>query len=319
MAVTLLKEKYTNAIGQVTLGAKAAEGGTRTSTVTIGGEATAPFLPMEGALPNKPVVAVEVWDIVPPWSEAFNAFYGDVWNDPAAWAKKVVENGADIVYLKLVGADPDLENSKTAEDCVKTVKAVLGAVGVPLIVEGPGDPEKDNEVLGAVAEACAGENLALGVAEQANYKSLVAACMVHKHCIIARTPLDINICKQLNILITEMGLPADKIVIDLLTSGLGYGIEYAYSVMERARSGALFGDKMLSMPIICTVGFESWRAKEANASQADFPGWGDQKDRGPLWEAMTAAALLQAGGSLLLMRHPDAVKYIKNHIAALMA
>lgn len=319
MAVTLLKEKYTNAINQVTLGATAAEGGTRTSTVTVGGEATLPFLPMEGAMPNKPAIAMEMWDVVPAWNDCFQEFYGDVWNDPAAWAKKVVEYGADLIYLKLMGASPDADNPKSAADCVQTVKAVLGAVGVPLIVVGPGSPEKDNEVLEAVAEACAGENLAIGVAEQANYKSLVAACMVHKHSIIAGTPMDINICKQLNIQITEMGLAPDRIIIDLLTSGLGYGIEYAYSVMERARNGALFGDKMLSMPIICTVGSEAWRAKEANAPETDFPGWGDQKIRGPLWEAMTAAVLLQAGGSILLMRHPEAVKLVKDHINDLMA
>ena len=155
-----------------------------------------------------------------------------------------------------------------------------------------------------------GENLLIGEADTEHYKTLVAACVGNGHSVIAKSPLDINICKQLNILITEMNMPADKIVIDPLVSSVGYGIEYAYSIMERGRMGALQGDKMLSMPIIAAVGFESWRQKEA---------WGAQADRGPAWEATTAAACLQAGTDILLMRHPVAVKAVKKHIDALMA
>jgi acetyl-CoA decarbonylase/synthase complex subunit delta len=130
--------------------------------------------------------------------------------------------------------------------------------------------------------------------------------------------LDINICKQLNILINEMNMPLDRIVIDPMTGALGYGIEYGYSIMERGRMGALQGDKMLAMPLICTVGFEAWRAKEAWASEGDFPGWGPQAVRGPMWEAMTAAALLQGGADILCLRHPEAVKATKKHIDELM-
>jgi len=204
------------------------------------------------------------------------------------------------------------------EDCVKSVKEVLEAVGVPLVIAGCGDTDKDREVLEAVAEAAAGENLLLGNAEQDNYQSLTAACMVHKHSIIARSPLDINICKQLNILINEMNMPLNRIAIDPSIGGLGYGIEYAFSIMERIRLGALQGDKMLAMPVICTVGYEAWRAKEAFASGADYPAWGNEIDRGILWEAVTASVMLQAGAHILLMRHPKAVSLIKKQIEELV-
>jgi acetyl-CoA decarbonylase/synthase complex subunit delta len=236
-----------------------------------------------------------------------------------AWAKKVEELGADIIYLKLTGADPDLANSKTPDQCAKVVRAILENTGAPLFVEGPGFPEKDNEVLQAVGEAATGENIALGVAEKDNYRSIAAAAMMGKHCIIGRSPIDINIMKQLNIMLNDMGVGPDKIISDPTTGGLGYGIEYSYSIMERGRWGALIGDKMMAQPIICSVGPEAWRSKEANALEADGgPGWGDQKPRGIMWEAMSAAALLQAGGEIILMRHPEAIKLIKKQIDDLM-
>ncbi len=319
MPVEILKEKFTGKVQEVVLGATKEEGGTRAYTVKLGGSSTLPFLQFEGEIPNRPVIALEIWDIKPDWHECFVPCYGDVWEDPVAWAKKAEEYGADIIYLRLRGADPELENSKTADDCAKLVKAVLENTGAPLIVEGPGFPDKDNEVLQAVAEAAAGENIALGVAEKDNYRSIAAACMMAKHCIIARSPLDINILKQLNLMVTEMGVPIEKIINDPLTGGLGYGIEYAYSVMERARWGALIGDKMMSLPLICLAGPEAWRAKEANAPNEEAgPGWGDQKVRGVMWEAMTAAALLQAGGDLVLMRHPEAAKLVKKQLEDLM-
>jgi acetyl-CoA decarbonylase/synthase complex subunit delta len=244
--------------------------------------------------------------------------FADVMDNPAAWAKKCVDEfGADMIFLRLQSADPELGNS-SPEDCIKTVKDVLAAVGVPLAVVGCGIDEVDNSVIAAVAEACAGENLLLGFASQANYNTIVAACMVHKHTVIAQSPLDINICKQLNILINDMGLPLDKIIIDPSIGGLGYGIEYSYSIGERSRLGALQGDKMLAMPTLGTIGFEAWKAKEANVGVDEFPGWGDQKERGILWEATTAAALLQSGLDILVMRHPEAVKLVKKNIADLM-
>jgi len=319
MPVEILKEKFTGTVQEVVLGATKEEGGTRAKTVKLGGSSTLPFLQYEGDIPNRPAIAFEIWDIEPDWNEAFNEYYGDVWKDPVAWAKKVEEMGADIIYLKLKGADPELDNSKTPDDCAKVVKAILENTGAPLMVEGPGHPEKDNDVLQAVGEAAAGENIALGLAEKDNYRSIAAAAMMGKHCVIGRSPVDINILKQLNIMITEMGIAPNKIINDPMSSGLGYGIEYSYSIMERARWGALIGDKMMAFPVICVAGAEAWRAKEANAPLEDAgPGWGEQKPRGIMWEAMTAAALIQAGGDLILMRHPEAVKLLNKHIDDLM-
>lgn len=318
MPVSLVKEKYPSRVGQVVLGATPEQGGTRTKVVTVGGDNTLPFLHFEGKVENRPLIAMEVTDIIPPWNESIKEQFGDVLNNPAAWAQKCVEEyNADLIYIKLIGANPEGEN-RSPEDCARIVKDVLSAVGVPLIVVGCEDPDKDNEVMAAVAEAAAGENLLLGLAEQDNYKSITAAAMVHKHNVIARSPLDINICKQLNILISEMGLPLNRIVIDPMIGGLGYGIEYAYSIMERARLGALANDRMLSMPMICTVGYEANRAKEANVSIEEFPGWGDLSDRSILWETLTATALLQTGASILLMRNPAAVRLVQQNIADLM-
>jgi len=318
MAVALVKERYQSRVGEVVIGASPEQGGTRTSVIKVGGDGTLPFLHFEGKVENRAMIAMEVTDVVPPWNDIVKSQFGDVLGDPAAWAKKCVqEYHADLIYLKLIGANPEGEN-RSPEDCAKVVKEVLSAVGVPVIVVGCEDPEKDNEVLAAVAEASAGENLLIGLAEQDNYKSIAAAAMVHKHNLIARSPLDINICKQLNILISEMGLPLNRIVIDPMIGGLGYGIEYAYSIMERARLGALANDKMLSMPMICTVGYEANRAKEANVSSDEFPGWGDLQERAILWETLTATACLQVGASILCMRNPSAVKLIQQNISDLM-
>lgn len=317
MPVEIYKDKFTGKVQELVLGATKDQGGTRAYTVKVGGSSTLPYLYYEGEMPNRPAIAIEVWDIKPDWSPILEAAWGDVWDDPVKWAKKAEEVG-DVIYLRLKGGDPELENSRSAADCAKLVKDVLAGTGAPLIVEGPGFPEKDNEILQAVAEAAAGENIALGVAEKDNYRSIAAAAMMGKHCIVARSPLDINIMKQLNIMITEMGVAADKILNDPLASGLGYGIEYAYSNMERARWGALIGDKMMALPVVCLAGPEAWRPKEPNASNEEAgPGWGDTKDRGVFWEASTAAALLQAGCDLVLLRHPEAAKLVKAQVESL--
>jgi CO dehydrogenase/acetyl-CoA synthase delta subunit (corrinoid Fe-S protein) len=320
MPVQTIKERNTGKIAIVTLGATKEQGGTRTSTIKVGGESCLPFLHFEGEMPCKPVISMEVVDRVPEeWNDELKKAFAGVIDNPVAWAKKCVEVwGADMISLRLQSADPELGNS-SPEQCIKTVKDILAAVGVPISVTGCGINEVDNKVIAAVAEACAGENLLLGNAIQENYNTIAAACMVHKHTLIAQSPLDINICKQLCILISEMGLPLDKVIIDPSIGGLGYGIEYAYSIEERGRLGALQGDKMLAMPVIGSIGYEAWKAKEANVGADEFPGWGDQAERGILWEATTATSLLQSGMDILVMRHPEAVKLVKKNINELMA
>lgn len=318
MAVQILKEKYAQPIRSFKLGATAEEGGTRGYSITVGGQGTLPFQHYEGENPNKPIVAMEVNSMKNvDWHQELIDDLNGVTGDPVAWAKYCKEVGADAIYLKLDSADPDKGND-SPEACAQIAKDVLAAVDLPLIVAGSGNAEVDEEVLMAVAEATKGEGLLIGFADTEHYKALVAACLGNGHGIIARSPLDINICKQLNILIGEMNMPMDRIVIDPLVSSVGYGIEYAYSIMERGRIGALTGDKTLAMPLIATVGFEAWRQKEAWGPTEEFEQWGDQKDRGPAWEATTAAACLQGGVDILCMRHPAAVKCIKGQIEELM-
>lgn len=320
MAVEILKEKYRSQVREVVLGATKEEGGTRSHTIKVGGETALPFLHFEGEIPNRPVVAMEIWDIVPEeWPASLKSYFEDVYNDPGAWAKKCVEQyGADLIAIRFKSADPDIKDA-SADECIATLKKVLEAVGVPLIVYGCGKAEKDNAIIGPLAEAAAGENLLLGVAEQDNYKAVASAAMAHKHSIIAQSPIDINIAKQLNILIAEMSTPLlDRIIIDPTVAALGYGLEYSYSIMERARFGALQGDRMLAMPTIANVGHEVWSKKEANISAEEQPGWGDQAERSLTWETTTASALLQAGMDILVMRHPEAVQLIKKQIDELM-
>ncbi|MEG1867809.1 MAG: acetyl-CoA decarbonylase/synthase complex subunit delta [Clostridiales bacterium] len=317
MAVQIMKERYSSAVGAVKLGATAEEGGTRGVSLTVGGEGTLPFQHYEGVNPNRPIVAMEVNSMNPNWNKnLIDAIEVDL-ADPIAWAKYNKEVGADAIYLKLDSADPD-NGGDSVEKLAQLVKDVLAAVDLPMIVVGCGNAEIDQELLMAVAEAAKGENLLIGEAETENYKSLVAACLANGHSIIAKSPLDINICKQLNILIKEMNMPADKIVIDPLVSSVGYGIEYAYTIMERGRMGGLQGDKELAMPLIVSCGFESWRQKEAWGETEEFPGWGEQNERGAAWESTTAAACLQGGADIILMRHPEAVKATKKHIDSLM-
>ena len=215
---------------------------------------------------------------------------------------------ADLICLRLASIHPDSKNA-SAEDAGKTLEKILEAVSVPLIVAGCSSPEKDNDVLPHCANIAKGENCLFGIATQDNYKTLTAACLSSGHSIISEAPIDINIAKQLNILICDMQFPADKIVIHHATGALGYGLEYTYSIMERTRLAGLSGDKMLSMPMINFVGQEAWRAKEAKTGV---------KDTGVMWEIATAAAYLNSGADILVMNHPKAVEQIKKTIKQLM-
>ena len=302
-------------MSEVTIGATQKEGGTRTSQVMAGGENTLPFLFKEGSIPNAPVIAMEVLDAEPlDWPETLKTPFGDALKDPVKWAVKCVEEyKASLLCVKLLGTHPDFGN-KSVQDAAKLLKDILQAVKVPLIILGSGDDEKDNHVLAKMSEVAKGERCLIGDATEKNYKTLTASCLADGHNIIAESPIDINIAKQVNILISEMGFPLDRIVINPTIGALGYGIEYAYSIMERARSAALIGDKMLSMPFICFVGQEAWRAKEAKSTSSEHPEWGDELSRGALWEVETAVCTLQAGADILVMRHPKAVEETRKYI-----
>ena len=314
MTVPDVAEKWSSAINRVTIGATSDEGGTRTSTVTVGGGQCIPFIEADGELGERPAIAVEMWDSGGDlWAPELQERYGDVLSDPAAWAKQAVEFGADMICLKLMGTHPDY-GDRGAEESVEVVKAVLGAVGVPLIVWGCDIQEKDAVVLPKCASAAAGENCLFGSAKEKDYRTLVAACLADKHKLLCESPLDINIAKQVNILVTDVGYPLSDVVIFQTTGALGYGIEYCYSLMERGRTAALGGDKLLQQPELCYVGFEAWRAKECKAPDEELPGMGPATERGAIWEAITASNLLQAGADILTMRHPKAIEIVKKTI-----
>ncbi|MCX5707589.1 MAG: acetyl-CoA decarbonylase/synthase complex subunit delta [Candidatus Omnitrophica bacterium] len=318
MALELLKERWQGKIYEVIVGATKSEGGSRSHSIKLGGQTTLPLLRQEGVSPNKPQIALEIWDVAPiDWPEELVKNYKDVFSDPLAWAEKCVKTyKAQSLCIRLMGSHPDFGDKKP-EAQAKLISSLLKKVSVPLIILGCGDDEKDNAVLSACCEAAKGERCLFGNAVQDNYKTLAAAVMADGHSIIAESPIDINIAKQLNILISDMGLAVEKIVINPTVGALGYGLEYTYSIMERARLSALAGDKMMGLPFICMVGQESWRAKEARASSQEFPYLGPEKDRGIIWEAMTVAALIQAGADLLVMRHPMAVEKVNKYIEEL--
>jgi acetyl-CoA decarbonylase/synthase complex subunit delta len=319
VTVEIPKEQWTGSIRQVTLGATADEGGTRTRTVTVGGQTTLPFLHFEGETPNPPVIGIEIQDSYPTdWSPVLLEAWGKVVNDPATWAKKAEELGASVIMLKLRGTDGE-GTPTTAEQAAATIKAVLGATGLPIIVRGPGQVEADNELLVAVAEAAPGERLALGLCEDKNYRTIVAGALAHGHLAVASSPIDVNLAKQLNILISDMRLPLERVLMDPTTGALGYGLEYTYSVMERLRIAALTGDAMTQQPMVCFVGEESWRQKESRATEGIPDEWGDIEKRGIAWETMTAAALLESGADIVVLRHPKTIEIIRNTIKKLMA
>jgi acetyl-CoA decarbonylase/synthase complex subunit delta len=312
-------EKWTMALNEVTIGAGPDEGGTRKSVVKVGGEKTLPYMHFEGPMPNQTVVAMEVWDCVPTdWAAPLMEALGDVVNSPAEWAKACEEKfGAEIICLMLKGTHPDFGDA-SPDDAAAVVKSVLGATGLPLIIWGGGHDEKDNLVLPKCSQVAAGERCLVGTVTEDNYKTLTASCLADKHNLISESPVDINIAKQVNILASDMGFPLERIVMWPQTGALGYGMEYVYSIQERGRLAALGGDKMMAMPVICQVGQEAWRAKEAKASAEEFPQWGDEQERGVLWELTTAVSLLQAGADIMVLRHPKTVAALKGVIAELM-
>jgi len=303
------KESYTGKIKPITLGKGQ-------KTVTVGGESCYPFYQFEGTMPHSPRIAMEVWDMAPEdWPDAAVAPFKEVLSDPGAWAKKcVTEFGADIIVLQLKSIDPNGKNASAA-DAVKTVKKVRAAVDVPLVIWGSANAEKDEVVLKKIAEECQGENLILGPVEDKNHKAIGAAAMGFGHFIIASSPIDVNLAKQVNILLENLGVPTDRMLIDPTTGGLGYGLEYSYSVMERIRMAALAqGDDKLQLPIINNLGNEVWKSKEAKQNAQEAPTLGDPERRGVLMEAVGAVAYLMSGSDILFMRHPEAVRLVKSYI-----
>ncbi len=287
----------------------------------IGGESTYPFHLWEGEMPNPPIIAMEVYDEPQPgWPEAVRKIYESVMDDPIAWAQKCQDEfGADAIALQLKSTDPNGTDA-SPESAAETVKKVKAAINVPLIVLGSGALEKDIDVLKKVAEALPDDIFPIGPVEESNHRQIGAAAMGYKKPVIAFTSMDVNLAKQLNVLLTQLGVPENKIIIDPTTGALGYGLDYCYSIMERDRLAALVqNDGKMQMPILNNLAPEAWKAKEAKVSEEEEPTFGDVETRGILWEAITATTLLLCGTDLLIMRHPESVKLVRAAIEGLQA
>ncbi len=309
MTLNLKPRSWPAGLREVQLGA-----GSR-QPLTVGGSNGLPLHGFESRLPHRPLLALEVTDVDPrSWTDAVRAPWNGALGEPAAAARRAVDEfGADLMMLHLAGTHPD-RGDRTPDQAVADVKAVLDAVACPLIVRGPGAGAKQNAVLSRVAEAASGEGLVLHSASPEDYKTLAAVAVAYGHVLVAESPIDINIAKQLSILLSEASVDLGRVLIDPLTGGLGYGLEYTYSVMERIRLAALAGEAMLSSPLVCLVGEEAWKAKEAKTPAAKEPLWGDEGRRGVHWEVATALPLLLAGADLLVLRHPESLARIRRQL-----
>ncbi|MDY6795303.1 MAG: acetyl-CoA decarbonylase/synthase complex subunit delta [Actinomycetota bacterium] len=292
--------------------------GTGDKAKKAGGENCMPFYLWEGEMPDSPIVAAEVMDEVEEMAPALEAALGDVKNDPVAWSKKAVEEwGADAIFLLLTSTDPKGTDA-SPEEAAETVLKVEEAVDVPVIVYGTEDNDKDADMAKVVATKAEGKNLLIGPAKEENFKKVGAPAIGYKQTVCGMTPIDVNLAKQLNILLTNLGMEEDKLVIDPTTGALGYGLEYTYSVMERLKIAALSqDDSMTQMPMLGNVGFQAWKTKEAKSSEDEYPEWGDPKKRGIMWEALTAVPLLLSGANIVVLRHPESIKLTKQLIADL--
>ena len=319
MPVQIPKDSWPGLVRTVTIGATAADGGTRSHSVTVGGEKALPFMHFEAEMPNTPVIALEIKDRKPDdWSSLLLETWGEAMDTPGAWAKAAEAAGADLLQLSLSLTDAE-GNPTTPDMAVTAVQAVLNSSALPLLVFGPGQAETDNELLVPVAEATKGERIVLGICEDKNYRTIVATAMANGHLVTSRAPMDVNLSKQLNILISDMGLPLDRIIMDPTTGALGYGFEYGYSVMERLRLAALQGDTMTQSPMLVTPGFETWKAKESKVGEGVPEQWGDWLARAINWETLTAVSLLESGADILVLRHPESLRRVRIAIDELMA
>ena len=288
-------ESYSGSVREVTIGKGA-------KALKVGGENKLAYgFFDEGSIPNPPRFALEVLDMEPEgWAEGALEPVKDVASDPVKWAKKCLDYGADMICLRLASTDPAGKDT-SAEAAAELAKKVAEAITVPLIVYGTGDEKKDAEVLPKVAEVCDGENLLLGPVIKENYEVVAKAAQEHGHAIIAQTPLDINLEKELNIKLSKF-FPPERIVIDPLSSALGYGMEYSFTIMERTKqTGVAFKDAMTQMPIIADLAEECWKTKEAKGN----------REQGILWEGITAVSFLLAGANIVILRHPETLKLVK--------
>jgi CO dehydrogenase/acetyl-CoA synthase delta subunit len=304
--------KYSGSLKEIVLGSG-------DNTITVGGAQSMPFHLFEGANPNNPLIAMDVLDARPEeWPISLSRHFEDVLDNPLAWAQKCInEYNAEAICISLVSTDPNGLNRDSAE-AAKAAAEVINNIDVPTIVWGCGNGEKDTDTLREVTSLIGDKKVCLAPLEDANYRSLGATAMAFQYPIVAASPIDVNLAKQLNILLENLGVNLETVMMDPSVGALGYGIEYTYSVMERIRLAALTQqDDKLQVPIICNLGREVWKAKECRLESDDLIG--DQERRGVMMEAITATCMLVAGGEVLVMRHPKAINLTKSLINSLMS
>jgi acetyl-CoA decarbonylase/synthase, CODH/ACS complex subunit delta len=296
MEFTIPKETYDGRLNEVTLG-------TGAKALIIGGDEAYPFHFFEGKLPNPPGLALEIYDQNPTdWPEAVFEPFADVVHDPTEWAGKCVARyGAEALAVHLVSTDP-VNTNRSPEEAAAMVKALTETVDVPLIVYGTGNEKKDGAVMTAVAAVCAGKNLFLGPVQPKNIEEMARAAQTHGHGLIVKTPLEHGLAREVNIRLREY-LPADRILCDPTSMAVGYGIEFSFTVLQRfQQAGLLVNDVNMQMPQIAFIGRECWSVSEARQS----------REQGLAWEALSSMALLMAGTSLLVLRHPETHQLVKN-------
>jgi len=315
---TPYREEFSGRIREVMLGATRAEGGSRSRVLTIGGADAPPFAFRKNPPANPPVISVDVFDMDIPLPQALKAGIKEVMGDPAEWARLNVNKfGADMVTIHLMSTDPLISNTSPRE-AARTVEAVLQAVDVPIIIGGCGDPHKDAKVFCEIAEMADGERLLLNsvtldMAEAKTLELVAKAARKHNHAVLGFTGLELNKAKELNRRLYEY-LPPESIVMDLTTVALGYGLEYSFTIHERARNAALMGDAELQHPTI-SASTNAWAAREAWMKlDARF---GARDIRGPLWETLNALTLLLAGVDVLMMMHPAAIRTVRETVSNL--
>jgi acetyl-CoA decarbonylase/synthase complex subunit delta len=306
---------YPGKVAEVKLGATKGEGGTRGKSLMIGGETVPAFYSFEGRMPHPPVIAVDIFDMKVPLPKAVKIHVKEVMEDPAAWAKLAVEKfEADLLTVHLISADPLLKDASPKE-AVKTMEQVAQAVDVPLVIGGCGDPVKDANVFEAVAEAFAGERFLISsITRDMDVERCARFVKKYGHVALSFTPMDLNLARELNRRLYDF-LGKEDIVMDLTTAALGYGLDYAFTNMERARLSALMGDMELAHPMSSGT-TNAWAAREAWLEMAHE--WEPRELRGPLWELTTALTLLLVGVDLFMMMHPAAVKTLKDITSQLL-
>lgn len=306
--------------GKFNASINAVEVGCGEKAIKIGGENVLPFYTFDAPIENSPKVGVMISDLGLEGEPAGVKAYYEGCTTMADIAKKAAAMpGADFVCLKLEGADPNGQD-KSVEDCMAVVKEVVDAIDVPLVIAGCKNVAKDADLLTKASEVAQGKNAIILAAKEEDYKGIGAAAgLAYNQKVGAESAVDINLAKQLNVLISQLGVAPSNIVMNVGTATVGYGFEYVVSTMDRIKAAALSqDDKQLQMPIITPVADEAWNVKEAMASEEDMPEWGDQEARGVGMEVSTAASVLASGSNAVILKHPTSVATISKMIKELM-